>query len=43
MVGKVLPYVLIATLDFVFVVSLGLGLFSVPLCESFLQLVAASS
>jgi ABC-2 type transport system permease protein len=42
MLGKVLPYVLIAALDFVLVVVAGLLLFDVPLRGSFLLLAVAS-
>lgn len=42
MLGKVTPYLLIAALDFVLVVALGLLLFQVPLRGSFLILAVAS-
>jgi ABC-2 type transport system permease protein len=42
MLGKVTPYLLIAALDFVLVVVVGVLLFSVPLRGSFLLLAVAS-
>jgi ABC-2 type transport system permease protein len=42
MLGKVLPYMLIAAIDFLLIVALGLALFAVPLRGSFLLLVLGS-